>query len=122
MWYNYCLEGEFMAKINLTKKDIFTIPNILSFFRILLIPVILWLYCYLKNYNAAVIAVIVSAITDIADGRIARKYNMISDFGNICCSTRNWEISPSCIRYNITVSKQAILNWFCHLLASFLAS
>ena len=81
MWYNYCLEGEFMAKINLTKKDIFTIPNILSFFRILLIPVILWLYCYLKNYNAAVIAVIVSAITDIADGRIARKYNMISDFG-----------------------------------------
>ncbi|MBQ0083346.1 MAG: CDP-alcohol phosphatidyltransferase family protein, partial [Clostridiales bacterium] len=65
----------------LTKKDIFTIPNVLSCIRILLVPVILWLYCGLKNYNLALIVIIISALTDIIDGKIARKFNMISDLG-----------------------------------------
>jgi cardiolipin synthase len=65
------------------KKQIFTVPNSLSFFRIILIPLILYLYIA-KNKLILTIAVIaISGLTDIIDGRIARKYNMISDFGKI---------------------------------------
>ena len=35
---------------NSTQKKIVTIPNILSFFRLCLIPVIIWLYIGEKNY------------------------------------------------------------------------
>ena len=63
------------------KKDILTIPNLLSLFRLLMIPVIVWLYVKEKNYYAAAAMVLISGATDIADGIIARKFNMISDFG-----------------------------------------
>jgi len=67
-------------KGRLTKKDILTIPNLLSLFRILLIPVIIVLY--LRDFHIIAAAVVVlSGLTDIADGKIARKYNMVSDFG-----------------------------------------
>ena len=68
-------------KSRLNKKDIFTIPNILSFIRILLIPVIAVLYCYYKAYEAAVVVIILSGLTDVVDGQIARRFNMVSDFG-----------------------------------------
>ena len=62
------------------KDQIFTIPNILSFFRIALIPIIVWLY--LTNHPVwALIVIILSGITDVIDGFIARKFNMITDFG-----------------------------------------
>ena len=32
-----------------TQKKIFTIPNLMSLFRLCLIPVIIWLYCVEKN-------------------------------------------------------------------------
>lgn len=67
----------------LKKNQVLTIPNILSFFRILLIPVIIWLYCAKRDYYAAIAIVVLSGITDIVDGIIARKFNMISDFGKI---------------------------------------
>ena len=72
-----------MRKIfNFKKTDILTIPNILSFFRIALVPLIAW--CYLKGqYIESMILLIVSALTDVIDGIIARKCNMISDFGKI---------------------------------------
>ncbi len=67
-------------KDKLKKEDILTIPNLLSFFRILLIPVMVILYSY-NYYYAAVFVIFLSGLTDIADGKIARKYNMVSDFG-----------------------------------------
>jgi len=67
----------------LKKRDILTIPNFLSFFRLLLIPVLVWLYCSQKKYNIAAFVIAISAVTDIADGKIARKYNMVTDFGKI---------------------------------------
>ncbi len=63
------------------RKKIITLPNILSFFRICLIPVIVWLYCVKKDYLLTTLVLVLSAITDIADGIIARHYGMISDFG-----------------------------------------
>lgn len=67
-------------KSRLTKKDVLTIPNLLSLIRILLIPLIVVLYMD-GQVIASVIVVVLSGLTDIADGKIARKFNMISDFG-----------------------------------------
>ncbi len=65
------------------KKQILTIPNLLSLFRLLLIPVIIWLYQCRHDYLAAASVTVLSGATDIIDGIIARKFNMISDFGKI---------------------------------------
>ncbi|MBQ8321547.1 MAG: CDP-alcohol phosphatidyltransferase family protein [Clostridia bacterium] len=63
-----------------TKEQILTIPNMLSFLRLALIPVILWLYLTGELVLAAVV-IVLSSITDIVDGFIARRFNMVSDFG-----------------------------------------
>lgn len=68
------------------KKEWFSIPNILSYFRILTIPVYMYLYIAAKNekwYFAATIILIISGITDALDGFIARKFNMITEWGKL---------------------------------------
>lgn len=66
------------------KKDqILTIPNLLSVVRLALIPLIIWLYCVKQDYTWSVIVILISGVTDIIDGFIARRFNMISDFGKI---------------------------------------
>ena len=66
-------------------KSNFTIPNMISAFRILLIPIFVLLYfsniehCYFYAF----IVIVLSSISDIADGIIARKFNMISDLGKV---------------------------------------
>lgn len=69
--------------IGRTERDIFTIPNVLSFIRICLIPVIVWLYCVKKEYLLAGAILILSGLTDIADGYIARRFDMASDLGKV---------------------------------------
>lgn len=69
-------------KSRLKKQEVLTIPNLLSFFRILLIPPIA--VFYLKDHiYLSVALILLSAATDIIDGWIARKFNMISDFGKL---------------------------------------
>lgn len=65
----------------LTINQILSIPNILSFVRIALIPIIIWAYCTLGNYLLTIALVAFSGITDIIDGFIARRFNMVTDFG-----------------------------------------
>ncbi len=65
------------------KSQIFTIPNLLSFVRLALIPLIVWLYVGKSEYYLAVGVILLSGATDIADGYIARHFNMVSDFGKI---------------------------------------
>lgn len=73
---------ELFAKMfSKVKEEFFTIPNLLSVFRILLIPVIVYLYCFEKNDFWTFVVVAFSAITDVVDGYIARRFNMITDFG-----------------------------------------
>ena len=69
--------------MKVTKQEVFTIPNILSFLRILMIPGIVVLYCVYEEYMWATGLIILSGLTDIVDGKIARKFNMISDLGKI---------------------------------------
>lgn len=70
-----------MPNIN-WKKEIFTIPNILSLVRIVLIPVYIAIYFKGQYYLAAGILA-VSCLTDLIDGKIARHFNMISTLGKI---------------------------------------
>ena len=58
------------------------IPNILTIIRFLLIPFIL-LNIFTGNYILAFVFFTISGITDIADGFIARKFNLISNFGKL---------------------------------------
>ncbi len=72
-----------MSKKIIKKNEIFTIPNILSMFRLALIPVIVWLYYVEDNHYGMLGVIALSGLTDIVDGKIARRFNMISDFGKI---------------------------------------
>ena len=66
------------------KKDIFTIPNWLSLFRLLLIPVYICIYLNARtsaDYYLASAILAVSCLTDLIDGQIARRFNMISTVG-----------------------------------------
>ena len=55
------------------------VPNILTIIRFLLIPFIV-VATLQQNYILAFILLTVSAITDILDGTIARKFDCISNF------------------------------------------
>ena len=58
------------------------IPNILTIVRFLIIPV--FGYClYVENYNFSILLFTLGGITDILDGYIARKYNLITSFGKL---------------------------------------
>ena len=68
------------------KKEILTIPNLLSVFRIALLPVYLHIYLNADSpddYTAAAVILAVSCLTDMVDGKIARKFNMISNVGKV---------------------------------------
>ena len=66
------------------KKDLFTIPNWLSLFRLLLIPVYVVIYLNAEesvDYAKAAAIFAVSCLTDAIDGKIARRFHMISTIG-----------------------------------------
>ena len=59
------------------------IPNILTTVRLFLVPLFAYLMLGTQNIYAAAIVLVLSGLTDIVDGYIARHYNMISDFGKV---------------------------------------
>ena len=65
------------------QNAIVTIPNLLSAFRLLLVPVIAWLYCGRENYPMTALVLLLSGATDIVDGFIARRFHMVSDLGKV---------------------------------------
>ncbi len=68
------------------KKEIFSIPNLLSFFRLALIPVYAYIYLNATQMHQYVLAgtiMAVSCLTDMIDGKIARHFNMITTVGKI---------------------------------------
>lgn len=65
---------------------ILTIPNILSFIRLILVGLFFVLYSDKgsnKDNMWAIIVLILSGITDFLDGKIARRFNMVSELGKI---------------------------------------
>ncbi len=81
--------------MKLSIKDITKIPNLISIFRILLVPVFVVVFLWengnikpdivvdesANGYVIAAAVIILSGLTDMADGYIARKFNLITDLG-----------------------------------------
>lgn len=68
------------------KKEIWTIPNMLSLFRLVIIPVYVVIYLRADSpadYALAAAVLAVSCLTDMVDGQIARRFNMISTVGKL---------------------------------------
>ena len=68
------------------KKELFTIPNLLSLFRLALIPVYMTIYLEAAadadHYLAGGILAL-SCLTDLLDGAIARRFDMVTDLGKL---------------------------------------
>ncbi len=62
---------------------VLTIPNALSFVRLLLVPVFLWLVLGPEWDELALVVLMVSGITDYLDGKLARTLNQASKIGAI---------------------------------------
>lgn len=68
------------------KKELLTIPNFLSIFRLLLIPVYTRMYLQAESsldYYLAGTVLGISCLTDLVDGKIAREYHMVSNTGKL---------------------------------------
>lgn len=61
-------------------EKFWTIPNILSLYRIIIFPFVLWLILS-KNENLFAVFITISLITDILDGLIARTFKMQTNIG-----------------------------------------
>lgn len=64
------------------EEAIFTIPNIMSIIRIILIIPFIYIY-FQERYVISTVLLLLSGLTDAIDGFIARKFNMISNLGKI---------------------------------------
>jgi len=66
----------------MVSNRILTVPNVLSFFRLVLIPVFLWLLVS-GRYGWALLTLVVSSLTDFVDGAIARRFDQVSRLGQL---------------------------------------
>lgn len=69
--------------MNRFKGQYFSIPNILSYVRIALVPLIIATFFSNDHRSLSTVLILISGITDCVDGFIARRFNMITDFGKI---------------------------------------
>jgi len=79
-----------MSEIKTKKSFIQYVPNILTVARLILTGFLLWMILHSDNaqnrstfIDMAFVFFIVTALTDIVDGHVARKYNAVSKFGRI---------------------------------------
>ena len=81
--------AEIMEKKSPYLENVWTIPNLLSFIRILLIPLFAWLFYKgqtgeMKNGLIWAVAVLaLSGLSDFFDGKIARRFNQVSELGKM---------------------------------------
>ncbi len=68
------------------KKEVFTIPNLLSLLRLALLPVYAYIYLNATTKDQYLLAggiMALSCLTDMIDGQIARRFHMVSTLGKI---------------------------------------
>lgn len=90
------------------KKSSMNVPNTLSLIRVFLVPVFVATLLFMRNieiWGFVVPAIVygLTALTDMLDGKIARKYNLITDFGKF--------IDPLADKFMVLSSMIAILVW-----------
>lgn len=89
-------------------KGKMNVPNTLSLIRALLVPVFVATLLFMRNipYWCCIVPTIVyilTGLTDMLDGKIARKYNLVTDFGKF--------IDPLADKFMVIGSAIAILVW-----------
>ena len=90
------------------KKKSINLPNTLSIIRVLLVPAFVVALIYMRTVAVWGIIVptliyIITGLTDMLDGKIARKYNLVTDFGKF--------IDPLADKFMVIASQIAILVW-----------
>ena len=90
------------------KKAALNVPNTLSLIRCLLVPAFVATLLFMRDIEVWGIVVptivyILTAFTDMLDGKIARKYNLVTDFGKF--------IDPLADKFMVISSMIAILVW-----------
>ncbi|MDD6615728.1 MAG: CDP-alcohol phosphatidyltransferase family protein [Lachnospiraceae bacterium] len=68
------------------KKELFSIPNLMGYFRILMLPVFLVWYHRAETpeeFGAAFALLAVIFLSDALDGFVARRFHMVTGFGKI---------------------------------------
>ena len=90
------------------KSPIFNVPNMLSLLRVALVPAFVAALLFMKNievWGIIVPAILfgLTAFTDMLDGKIARKYGLVTDFGKF--------IDPLADKFMVLGSMIAILAW-----------
>jgi len=97
--------------IHINKNDFLLLPNILTYIRFILVPVFIITYMNAETateHIAAAVIVLLSGITDVADGFIARHWNLVSDLGKIIDPIADKAMQFSmmfcvCIRYRSVI-------------------
>lgn len=90
------------------KKSSMNVPNTLSIIRCLLVPIFVAALLFMRDlgiwaYIVPAVVYLLTAITDALDGNIARKYNLITDFGKF--------IDPLADKFMVLSSMISILVW-----------
>ncbi len=90
------------------KKGSLNLPNTLSLIRALLVPVFVASLLFMLDFGVwgciiPTIIYIITGFTDMLDGKIARKYNLVTDFGKF--------IDPLADKFMVIGSQIAILVW-----------
>ncbi len=89
------------------KKQLWTIPNILSIIRMLLIPFVL-IYYLQGEYIIAGILLITSAFSDMLDGYIARRFNLITDVGKVLDPLAD-KLTQFCVAIGLCISYKVLI-------------
>jgi len=79
-----------------------TIPNIISFIRLIIAPIVLWLLIQ-KNYSLALILFIIAGVSDLIDGYIARKWNQRSTLGAYLDPLADKLLVVLCVGYFVVI-------------------
>jgi len=90
------------------KKTALNVPNTLSLIRCLLVPAFVATLLFMRDipiWGCIVPAIVyaITGLTDMLDGKIARKYNLVTDFGKF--------IDPLADKFMVLSSMIAILVW-----------
>lgn len=70
--------------MKITRKEALSIPNLMGYFRLILIPVFAFTYLTARSapqYYMAVFFLGLSGLTDLFDGKVARHFNMVTELG-----------------------------------------
>ena len=90
------------------KKSSLNVPNTLSLIRVCLVPIFVATLLFMRNidvwgYIVPAVIYVITGLTDMLDGKIARKYNLVTDFGKF--------IDPLADKFMVLASMITILVW-----------